>query len=227
LILLAASACQALTGADDVATLDAAMIAYQTEAVNLDFAATAEHIYARETVSVNETELAINNAINQQLLATLVRQITPTPQLVGEDGPDDWQLVVGVESGGQTSQNPGEQSFVLTGLSTSVRQDDGCVISPQASFRTDVSRVYATFIAYMLTPGVVLRAEWYQEGELVSDASWTSDGEYDQLCIWFYIDPSDAAFIPGSWSVRLYADQQPIGGTVSFVFANPDEMMDG
>ncbi|HEX2619665.1 MAG TPA: hypothetical protein VHL11_05950, partial [Phototrophicaceae bacterium] len=122
-----------------------------------------------------------------------------------------------------------ETPYIVTGLSTQIDEDTGCVINPKTAFSGEVPRIYVTFAAYNLKQGTPLRADWYRDIDQVASGNWTVDTDYDELCIWFYIQqPQDVAFTPGEWSVRLFADNQQIGNTLPFTFeALPADTMDG
>jgi hypothetical protein len=230
LLAVLLSACGALQPEDEVATMAVDSANYQTEAVNLAVTGDFERISNQSTIAVNQTNIAVMNAINQNLLATLSTRVTPTPPLVGESSPDDTGLLPNMPnmpSGG--SAVPLNIPYIATGLSTSVREDDGCVTNPRSAFSADELRIYATFVAYNLTQGTALSAAWYREEDQVASGAWTADADYEKLCIWFYIQqPDDVAFTPGGWSVRLYADNEQIGNTLPFTFeALPIDAMTG
>lgn len=230
LVIVLVSACGALQPEDDVATMSAASINYQTEAVQLGLTGNFERANSESTVVIHQTEIAVINGINQRLLATLSVRVTPTPPLAGQSEPDDNGLLPNMPnmpSGG--SAIPLNVPYIATGVSTSVRESDGCVENPRSAFSADELRVYATFVAYNLEQGTALSAAWYREEDQVASGAWTADADYEQLCIWFYIQqPDDVAFTPGGWSVRLYADNEQIGNTLPFTFeALPIDAMTG
>jgi hypothetical protein len=228
LLIVIVAGCKALQAEDTAGTLQAQNAAYGTEAVQLQAAGTSERVNAQQTHVFNTTQVAGLNAVNQQLIATLIVRITPTPDLIVENAPDDMGLTVnGAGSGGVPASSTGNSNnpYSLTGVAASVRADDGCVQNPQRSFSLDTQEIYATFVANNLVSGTNLRAEWYREDELVDTADWTPNRDYEQICVWFYITQSDVPFTPGNWSVRLYANDTQIGGTQSFTFE--DAMMDG
>lgn len=225
LLIIGLNGCQALNRPDTGATLQAENAAFGTEAVQLQSNGTAEGAAALQTHTVNTTQIAVLNAVNQQLIATLILQITPTPGLVAQSGPDAVGMQIDGGGGGTGSIDP-NTPYTLTGTASRVRADTGCVESPQSSFPSNTQAVYATFVANNLTAGTNLSAEWYREGELVDSAQWTPNENYDQICVWFFMEQATVAFTTGNWSVRLYANDQQIGGTLAFVFQGEPGMMD-
>lgn len=225
--------CQALKSEDTPATLAAQNVAYGTEIAQIDANSAIERTRIQQTVAVQGTQVVILNGVNEQLLSTLSMLVTPTPLLLGESAPDDQGIVVqrssdGTFSGsGGTIPNNPNSPYTLTGVSTQVRQDDGCIQNPQNSFTSDTSRIYGTMVANNLQAGTLIEANWYQAEQIVVNQRWTVDQNYDQLCIWFYIEPADVAFTPGSWSVQMSADGQPVSGTIGFTITGTDTTMDG
>lgn len=231
LLAIVISACGALQPEDDIATMAFDNAQYQTEVADLAATGSFERISSQSTIVVNQTAIALQNAINQRLLATLTVRITPTPPLPGESQPDDYGLMPNMPNMpvGGSALPGGDVPYIVTGLATRVREDDGCVINPRVAFSADEVRIYATFVAYNLTRGTALSAAWYRDIDQVASGAWTSDADYEKLCIWFYIQqPDDVAFTPGNWSVRLYANNEQIGNTLPFTFeALPIEAMTG
>jgi len=227
------SGCAAFQQVDMPATYEAANIAYATEAAQLQRTGTQERILAQATHQAEITAVAAVNAVNQQLAATLALRITPTVDLLREDRPDDMGLTVDRPdgSGGNTSAGTSGRSappaanvpFRLTGTSSSVRADDGCVQNPVTTFPLDVGQIYVTFVASELTAGTALRADWYFEDQIVNTAAWTPGEDYAEICVWFFIEQGDVIFAPGNWSVRVFANDTQIGGTQTFTFR--DNMM--
>jgi hypothetical protein len=227
LLLYLMTGCQALQAVDTGATLQAENIVYETEVAQLVVTGTAERIAAQQTHSISQTQIAVMNGVNQQLIATLIVQITPTPGLVVETRPDDYGLTVDRTGSGRASSASSPNTttgasannpYRVTGVSTRVRSSDGCVESPQTTFASTVSEVYATFVAYNLTGGTTLRAEWYMGETLMDTGDWTPDENYDEVCVWFFIDQTTFPFTPGNWSVRLFANDTPIGAAQAFMF---------
>ncbi|MCU0499442.1 MAG: hypothetical protein MUF87_18990 [Anaerolineae bacterium] len=215
------SGCGALQTVDEGATLEALNAGYGTESVNLITTGAVERAGYSQTAIVLETQVAFGGALNRELLATLAIQVTPTPPLVGETRADDLGIIVDVTAAAQGNpivSTPANVPFITTGLSTSVREEDGCVVGPQSIFPLNVSRIYATLRATNLQRGTRMRAEWYREGEQVWFDDWTVDTDYESLCIWFFLQPSYVEFSTGNWSVQMYADGQPIGQAMRFSF---------
>jgi hypothetical protein len=232
--------CQALSPQDERAPLQTQGASSLAEVAQLQTSSAVELANAQVTFEYARTDIAVDNGVNQQLLATLSIRITPTPRLTTDFGPDDMGLMVtpgtgsnaGSASVDTSAANSGLPSgdpnaaFLVTGMASSVRESDGCVEATTNSFSTDAPRVYATFVANNLQAGTPLRVDWVQNGEVMYFSDWISDQNYPQICVWFYITNADVAFTPGSWSARILANDQLIQ-EVPFTFEGTVDDMGG
>lgn len=211
--------CQAFNRVDTYGTAQAQNYGFETEVAAMTEVAQTQNIAAAATVEAGETSVALINGVNQQLVATLQRQVTPTPQL----------QIEGIQPLDPTlqAQYEGRRLFVKTGTSTEVNPVDGCVVNPQVFFTEDVTRIYGTLKAFNIEAGVLMRAEWKHEGTPVWEDVWTVDANYGEICIWFYIEPSYVEFIPGAWSVEMFADGFSLEGPMAFSIQGlTQDMMD-
>ncbi len=228
-ILFLLASCQALSPEDDRIPLQTQAASYETEITMLQTRSVEEVANAQATFAIDRDKIAAENAVNQQLLATLSIRITPTPRLTTDTMPDDTGLMVttggsgpdsvvdpagttgntGSAGGTETFSDTGSP-FLITGMATSVRASDGCVETTTSSFSVNTPRVYATFVANNLQAGTPLRVDWVQNGNIMYFSDWTPDQNYPQICVWFYVTNADIAFTPGSWSARFLANNQLI-----------------
>ncbi len=193
-------ACAALNQADIPATVAAQNAALATEIVTLDEMADSESIESSARAAELATSAAQINGINAQLVGTLQVVITPTPQLQA----DAFDPLTPSAPG-----EVGQRLYVNSGVSTEVRSSDGCVVDPREQFGPLVPRLYATFVAFNLTPGTLFRVEWWwtTNQQMMFSDSWTADQNYEELCVWFYITQDDVTFQPGNWQARLFVDE--------------------
>lgn len=226
LIALVLGACQTFDRTDTVGTLEAQSIAYTTQSADIVATVQAERTQIAITAAAVSTEIAVENNRNLQMIQTVSAGSTPTiavrpgnQERLGQN-----TMVSPVVGSGQTdftgegSSTTGGASFITTGLSTQTNAADGCVINPQGAFSSSVERVYATLRALNVQQGTLMETDWYREGELVWEDSWTVDATYDDICVWFFIQPSYVPFTPGNWSVAVSANGTQIGTPMSFVF---------
>lgn len=230
MLLCLLGACQAFDASDDKGTLEAQSIMYNTQTVVIQTDSFTARTQVAQTIEARETQVAEVDNVNNQLLTTLRAVITPTVA-----------VVQGAAANSVTSPNisstqeflivQGNLQFVLTGLSTTVSVNDGCVINPRTSFGTSESRIYATVQAYNILAQTLMQVEWFKEDELVYSDSWRVDNNYDQICIWFYIPSSDVNFTQGRWSAQFMANgttvQQPMTFTFTEDMDDMDDMSDG
>ncbi len=233
--------CQALAPQDERAPLQTQGASYQAEVAMLQTNSAAEMATAQSTFEFSRTDIAVDNAVNQQLLSTLSIRITPTPRLTTDNFPDDMGLMVtqgaGADTGNaasfDTSTSLGtsgtpvvdtSSAFLVTGTASSVRESDGCVETTTNSFSIDAPRVYATFVANNLQAGTALRVDWMTNGQTMYFSDWTPDQNYPQICVWFFITNADVAFTAGAWTARVLSNDQVVG-EIPFTFAGGGENM--
>lgn len=195
LLLLTISACQVLNPPNIPATLSSENMGYVAEATALAGAATREAQDVELTAAAAETRTADIQTVNRVLLAT-----------VRAGDPIESQGVVANVIATPVGLQPDQRWFVKTGLSTRVRDSDGCVEDPRIQFTNDVNRIFATARVFNINSGVRLSAIWYYEGNQVFDESWVVDRNSSDMCFWFDISRSIVELQPGNWSVRLFAD---------------------
>lgn len=119
------------------------------------------------------------------------------------------------------------QNIVTAG---SVGADD-CAVSPTTSFTTQNGQIYVVARAVGVGPSDNITSRWYAGGSEIVSYDWTPTFEIEDACIWFYIDQSEIAFTPGSWSVQMEINGENVGSPVAFSIAEGtapgDEMLDG
>ena len=204
LILIVASACQTVAGTDNLPTLSYNMTAFATEAVSLQQTLQADQTQVLATVEAGETHVAEVSAVNSILLATA--QVGETPVI-------EVRPVVIEPSTSNFADNMDEMEFTegemrIVGVATApnVRNSDGCPDRQQFFFQPTASRVYLTAQAFNLSAGTQLAVNWDFDEELVYRSLWTVPNDMPAECIWFYIEPTDAPFLPGDWMATLYVD---------------------
>ena len=208
---VAASGCGALAAPDTAATLQAENLGFVREATQIAQEGAANKAVVAATAAAAATRVAELQGVNTVLLAT-VRAGDPPRQEVG---------VVARTGGRPEGLAEGQRWFVRTGVSTSVRQSDGCVVNPQVSFPADTERIYATVHGYNINAGVVMSVEWLHEGTVVWRERWPVERNWADICMWFYIDREIVDLKPGSWSARLFADGFQLEEPISFRIQEP------
>lgn len=207
-LALALSACGALNQADTPATLIAQNEAYANEIAALDMSATAENAGSRERAIELSTRAAALSGVNVQLVGTLSVMVTPTPQL--ESSAFEQSML-------ENPDQVGQRLYVNTGVTTEI-DGRGCAVNPRDTFTIYEPRIYGTWVAYQLTAGTVFRLEWVYttNQQLMFSDSWIADGNYDEICVWFYITPEDVTLIPGAWQARLFIDEVQMTAPLRF-----------
>jgi hypothetical protein len=208
-LALLLSACQVFSTSNPQAELQDEISGYVQEATQIAGTLRANERQIGATVEAASTQISAVSNANTMLLATVRSGETPVPGV---------QASTGLAQGGG-ELTPGQRYFVRTGVSTRVRDSDGCVENPVVTFPEGVQRIYATVIAYNITANTPLAAEWSQDGSVVVTQSYNIPRTADEICLWFYIDPTDIPLSAGQWAVQLFAEGWPLEGPMAFTIA--------
>jgi hypothetical protein len=188
------------------------------------------------TAVAAQAYVAQQESINIQLAATLRVVVPATQQVIDMSGPVTPGMVatlsplttpgaIATQSAGSVilpaaSPSPGADTgthFTDIAVSLSVRDDDGCADGATTTIPSSATRIYATARAFNIRAGTLMGADWLRDGQVVYQSSpWTVEGDDDDFCLWFYIEPVDIEFTPGAWAVRLYANGQALEPLASF-----------
>jgi hypothetical protein len=114
-----------------------------------------------------------------------------------------------------TPSVPADPSLYNIVTAAAVGAND-CAISSVSTFSISTAEIYVVATAANIAPGTTLSSSWLAPDGVAVNHSFTPDFTIDQNCIWFYIDQSDVVFTPGSWSVQLAINNQPVGQPVAF-----------
>jgi hypothetical protein len=98
-------------------------------------------------------------------------------------------------------------SFVQATTATTVNDVNGCAEDSVTRFETTEDQIYMVTVARNVQPGTTFYTRWLRQGGTSFETvSWTPDESFDEVCIWFFIEPADLSFEAGSWSVELVVD---------------------
>lgn len=230
LLVIAASACSALTPENPAATLQAQRSSLIDEATSIAQAAQVQGTQVAATAVAAQTYVALMEGRNRQLIATMQVAFPPTQAVVQNNGPSTpGQMATtaplgsfdeatppaqGSESGASGSLGDTQFTQVLT--ASSVREADGCADVLSTSFPADVQQIYITTRALNVKSGTEMRVEWYYEGQMTYTESYTIPSDDDDFCMWFFIAPTDTVLSAGSWSVTLLANGQAVASPANF-----------
>lgn len=209
--------CQALSGSDSVATIDADLTMYAAEIESIREVATAEQNMVVGTLAVASTQVAALSAENAALGATLRAGFTRTPAVravivSAEDmgGSLEYETMDDVD---ETA--PFESEMSVSNLSTAAGtdQNSGCSSGIVQQFNSHAERVYLTARVTSLRPNSTFSVDWSSDGRSLLTLTWQAEHAKAFECIWFYATPLDFPFLPGSYTVTLYVDDIPVGST--------------
>ena len=78
-----------------------------------------------------------------------------------------------------------------------------CALSSVTSFSADIPQIYVVATAANITAGSTLGANWYLGDTLLTKQEFSPKDDINDNCIWFYAEPVDFPFTPGSYRVEL------------------------
>jgi len=94
--------------------------------------------------------------------------------------------------------------------------DNDCAIDTNPRFTPNSTEIYVVATAYDIPAGATISSVWQSNGTEVALFSFTPDNPINGNCIWFFIDQSDAEFVPGTWSVELRVNDVSASPPVPF-----------
>jgi len=237
-LILIASACSALTPDNPAATLQAQRQGYINEATSIAQAAQAQGTQVMATSAAIQTSVAHVEGLNQQLMGTMQIAFPPTQALIvnggtstpgqmaspqplgsfnsatlpapGDQTTQDVQTIVPNTTQDATFPPLGSVQFTQVGTALGVRDSDGCANSLTNAFPANVQKIFITTRALNIKQGTQMRVEWYFEGQLTHSENYTVPRDDNDFCMWFSIEPTDQVLSAGNWSVKLFANNQPI-----------------
>jgi hypothetical protein len=216
ILLVSLSACGILNAPDVAATLRVQNTAYLAEATSIVETYSVDQVVIQATALAAETAVADLSSVNRQLILTAQAIIPPTPQRsVGEVAPD-------ASSG---TPGAGNSQFINTGVTTFIRESDGCADSFEVQIPQNAPSIYVNTKALSVRGGTIMSVEWLFNTQVVVQETWTVPRDETDFCIWFSLNPSRVPFTPGLWSARLSANGQSIAPEV--VFTIVEVMADG
>ncbi|MCY3778749.1 MAG: hypothetical protein OXG78_00440 [Chloroflexi bacterium] len=98
--------------------------------------------------------------------------------------------------------------------------DYDCAVDSNPVFTPQSAEVYVVAEAFNVAAGATISSRWYRRGTEVAYFSFQAENDINGNCIWFFIDQTDTAFTPGSWSVEIRVDDIPIGTPIAFLIAD-------
>jgi len=209
LLIIGLAGCQTFAGEDVPATLSYEMTAVATEAALIQQTVQIEQTDVVETLQASGTAVANASNVNQVLAATVRVNILPTSAMrevivnPGDMGDSLDTEMMEDENIEITSEDMLVQSL---GIARSVRSSDGCSNGSVTQFTDDDERVYFTAQVFNLANNINFSVDWVFEERLVYRSVWTSDYSASSECIWFYMTPDDAPFLPGLYTVTLFVN---------------------
>jgi hypothetical protein len=77
---------------------------------------------------------------------------------------------------------------------------NGCPVDKRGRFSENIDRVYFTALGAEVAAGTRHQVRWLFEGQVrVESPEWVSDGDYSNICIYFWLSTADTNFEAGLW----------------------------
>ncbi len=119
-----------------------------------------------------------------------------------------------------TSSDPDALRLEDPAMATGV-DNNGCAVGVTTQFSSDTQEIYIVARGVNIPANrVTFEARWFREGQPIGPVySYSPQEAYDSLCIWFFVDQTDFAFEPGSYSAVMTIDGsnafQPLPFTIT------------
>lgn len=227
-LLLLLCACSGANSGDVAGTMQAEQSLFVQESTAIAQTLRARSTQVASTAAAAQTYAANVEGLNRQLAATRSALIPPTQQLVERSGPVTPGMIAtageALTSGVSTpppSQNgsatAAPNQFTEVATAAGVRESDGCANGTQSQFTTNAPEIYLTARVLNVTAGSVIGSSWTYEGQVVfTSGSFTVPEDDSDYCVYYYIEPSDVAFSPGTWSAQFLLNGSPVGSAATF-----------
>lgn len=126
--------------------------------------------------------------------------ITPAavPAVTEELNADGTLVQVTVEATEASNQARLQNIVMASGV-----DNNDCAIDTNPVFTPNSTEIYVVATAYDIPTGATISSSWIGNGTEVALFSFEASNPINGSCIWFFIDQTDAEFIPGTWSVEL------------------------
>jgi hypothetical protein len=158
---------------------------------------------------------------------TPVAPVTPLPDAAADAASTTGGAVVPTSAPGDVPITPpgadltptsGAPALANIVTAANVGSDD-CAAGVTSTFSASSDRIYVVATAFNIPPGTSIVSRWFQNGQQVISHDFTPDFDINDACIWFFIDQTDVAFTPGSWSVDLEINGVVTGPSTTFTIA--------
>ncbi|MEO0596281.1 MAG: hypothetical protein AAF126_09250 [Chloroflexota bacterium] len=207
----------------------------------LDFISTRSSLAATQSVFLEETLVAtgfVPEALATQREQVLGSTPTPppssTPRLEATVDPNAPTRDPSIPTSTMTlqpitplSQNPTATVIptfdpnglrVGTILTATGTGDDGCGSGITSTFSTATPEIFVIVPAFNLSPTDTFSAHWEFDGQPVGPVyTYEPATALDELCVWFFVDPTDFPFTAGSYTVDIKVNDVSVAGAVPFI----------
>lgn len=212
-LLIGLTGCQAIAGDNVSVTLSSEMTAFATESAMIQQVAQAEQTQVAETLWASSTTVAEASNVNAILASTVQSNVAPTLEMREVIvNPSDMGNSLDTEMmDDETDEIISDQMQVRNlGIAKGVRASDGCTDGHITQFTDNDDRIYFTAQVDGLRNSTNFSLDWLFEERLIYRSIWIADYSAGSECIWFYMTQDDAPFLPGTYNVTLYVNENAL-----------------
>ncbi|NJL94784.1 MAG: hypothetical protein HC915_14245 [Anaerolineae bacterium] len=117
------------------------------------------------------------------------------------------------------------QNYTDLTTANAINPATGCASAPNDTFYitgpNDPQRIYFSVRALDVRAGTIYQTRWYQGFESRYETpTWTADRDYAEVCIYFFLESSDAPYRGGFWSAELFANGTSVA-RIRFAMCEP------
>lgn len=148
-------------------------------------------IIATQLAQVEQENMALQSTVEAVTTLGIAYepQFTATPQITN------------------TPLNTSRYTEVIT--TPTIDEETGCATGKNGRFGVEEDAIYLTTKAFDIPANTAHHTEWFFEGDLrYRSDTWIADQNYNEICIYFWIEPADTPFDPGLWAVQFFIDDE-------------------
>lgn len=219
-VIIVLSGCEALPGSTEISDLETRNAQLQG---TIDGMGTPAATIAALAMTADRSMMLQAELSNLQGTALAAQSTLTVQQLSGGSGPltqapgaSGGEMVAaptgaatpdgGGGSGDGAVVSTGGTTFYETTLARS-RDSFDCPLNATTSFDTSDTVIYSIVRVSNLRAGSTIGVRWYANGVLVEEGQcWTPNQDWEDVCAYCDLRPSDTVFEAGSWSVEMLLD---------------------
>lgn len=119
----------------------------------------------------------------------------------------------------QPTTDPNAPHLSNVSISSGVGTND-CATQPASQFVPNTQELYAVGTANNFAAGTSITFTWLFNGQVIYTDSFSWQHAIHDVCIWYYVTPEDFPFTPGTYTVRIESDGQPLAAPLTYTITD-------